>query len=418
MVGGRARDTLDNSEPGVERSRQFKRVGVVCQHMPDSDLNLLDASVVPEHAHDVKEEARAFADDHIAPVAGDYFDSGDYPWEVLTAGQEAGLVAADIPAEYGGRGLDLTEMLALAEEFYRADAGIGLTLMLASFGTELLDTYGTEAQKEEYLPPVANGEKLSGLAVSEPETGSDLAGMTTAAEKVDGGYEITGEKYWVGNGVEADWLTVYAKTGDSDDRYGNYSLFIVETDRDGYEAEHIPEKMGMRASKQAHIVFDDCFVPEENLIGAEGGGFYALADFFNHGRVVVGGHGLGLAAAAIEEAWEFVHGRNAFGRNVSEFQAVQHDIADMRTEFEAARSLNWRAAEKVEAGDDAGLWAAMAKMKSTETAVDCAERGMQLHGGRSILTENRIARVYRDVRIPVIYEGASEIQRNLIYRQS
>jgi len=291
--------------------------------MPDSDLNLLDASVVPEHAHDVKEEARAFADDHIAPVAGDYFDSGEYPWDVLAAGQEAGLVAADIPAEYGGRGLDLTEMLAMAEEFYRADAGIGLTLMLASFGTELLDTYGTEAQKEEYLPPVANGETLSGLAVSEPETGSDLAGMTTAAEKVEGGYEITGEKYWVGNGVEADWLTVYAKTGDSDDRYGNYSLFVVETDRDGYEAEHIPEKMGMRASKQAHIVFDDCFVPEENLIGAEGGGFYALADFFNHGRVVVGGHGIGLAAAAIEEAWEFVHGRNAFGRNVSEFQAVQ-----------------------------------------------------------------------------------------------
>jgi acyl-CoA dehydrogenase len=192
----------------------------------------------------------------------------------------------------------------------------------------------------------------------------------------------------------------------------------VETDTDGYEAEHIPEKMGMRASKQAHIVFEDCFVPEENRVGPEGGGFYALADFFNHGRVVVGGHGLGLAAAAIEEAWDFVHGRNAFGRNVSEFQAVQHDLADMRTEFEAARSLNWRAADKVEDGEQSGLWAAMAKMNSTEVAVDCAERGMQLHGGRSILTENRIARVYRDVRIPVIYEGANEIQRNLIYRQS
>ncbi|MFB9823934.1 acyl-CoA dehydrogenase family protein [Halobaculum roseum] len=381
-------------------------------------MGLLDESLVPEHARDVKREAREFAEEHIAPVAQKHFEADDYPWEVLEAGQEAGLVGQDIPEEYGGRGLDIYQLLAIAEEFYRADAGIGLTLMLASFGNELVYDYGSEEQCEEYVRPVAEGDQISGLAVSEPQTGSDLAGMTTTAEKVDGGYEITGEKYWIGNAVEGDWLTVYAKTGDSEDRYGNYSLFIVETDRDGYEAEHIPEKMGMRASKQGHIVMEDCFVPEENLIGAEGGGFYMLADFFNHGRVVVGGHGIGLAAAAIEEAWDFVHDREAFNRNISEFQSVQHDIADMRTEFEAARSLNWRAAEKLHEGDNAGLWAAMAKLKSTETAVDCAERGMQLHGGRSILTERRIARVYRDVRIPVIYEGASEVQRNLVYRQS
>ena len=211
---------------------------------------------------------------------------------------------------------------------------------------------------------------------------------------------------------------MYAKTGDGEDRYSNYSLFVVPTDADGYEAEHVPEKMGMRASKQGHIVFDDCFVPEERLVGARGGGFYMLAEFFNEGRVVVGGHGLGLAAAAIEEAWEFVRGRTAFGRTVNEFQAVQHDLADMRTEFEAARALNWRAAAQVADGDNLGLWAAMAKTKSTETATFCAERGMQLHGGRSVLADRRIARVYRDVRIPVVYEGANAIQRNLIYRQS
>jgi alkylation response protein AidB-like acyl-CoA dehydrogenase len=143
-----------------------------------------------------------------------------------------------------------------------------------------------------------------------------------------------------------------------------------------------------------------------------------LADFFNHGRVVVGGHGLGLAAAALEEAWEFVHDREQFGRHVSDFQAVQHGLADMRMEFEAARALNYRAAHKVEAYENPGLWAAMAKTKSTEVATHNAERGMQFHGGRSNLTDRRIARVYRDVRIPVIYEGANEIQRNLIYRQS
>jgi len=381
-------------------------------------MELLEESVVPEHARPIKREAREFAAEEIAPVAEERFRAGDYPWSVLEAGQEAGLVAQDIGEEYGGRGFDLTEVLAMAEEFYRADAGIGLTLMLASFGCEMVEEYGTEAQREEYLRPVAAGEQISGLAVSEPETGSDLAGMTTSAEKEGDEWVLNGEKYWVGNAVEADWLTVYARTADNDDRYSNYSLFIVETDRDGYEAEHIPEKMGMRASKQGHIVFDDCRIPEENVVGTPGTGFYMLAEFFNHGRVVVGGHGIGLAAAAIEEAWSFVHDRESFGRTINEFQAVQHSLADMRLEFEAARALNWRAAEKVAAHDHAGFWAALAKTKSTEAAVDCAERGMQLHGGRSILTDRRIARVYRDCRIPVIYEGANEVQRNLIYRQT
>jgi acyl-CoA dehydrogenase len=381
-------------------------------------MDLLDESVVPEHAREVKREARAFAEEHIEPVAGEYFQSGDYPRDVLEAGMDAGLVAQDLPEELGGRGLDLTEILAIGEEFFRADAGIGLTMMLASFGCELVEKYGSDYHHEEFLRPVAQNDQISGLAVSEPDTGSDLAGMTTSAEKDGDEWVLNGEKYWVGNAVEADWLTVYVKTGDREDRYGNYSLFVVPTDTDGYEAEHIPEKMGMRASKQGHIVFDDCRVPEENLVGSEGGGFYALADFFNHGRIVVGGHGLGLGAAAIEEAWSFVHDREAFGRGVSEFQAVQHILADMRMEFEAARSLNWRAAEKVQNYEDAGFWAAMAKTKSTEMAVDVAERAMQLHGGRSVLNDRRVARVYRDVRIPVIYEGANEIQRNLIYRQS
>ncbi|MFC7203728.1 acyl-CoA dehydrogenase family protein [Haloferax namakaokahaiae] len=380
-------------------------------------MDLLDESIVPEHALDVKRKARAFAEEHIEPNAEEYYESGEYPWEILEAAMDEGLIAQDISEDYGGSGFTLEQILAIAEEFYRADAGIALTLQLASFGCEIMEHYGSEEQKEQWLRPVAENEQISGLAVSEPQTGSDMAGMTTTAEKTDDGYVLNGEKYWVGNAVEADWLTVYAKTGDLEDRYSNYSMFVVPTDTPGYEAEHIPEKMGMRASKQGHIVFDDCEIPEENLIGTEGGGFYMLADFFNHGRIVVGGHGLGLAAAAIEEAWSFVHDREAFGRHVSEFQAVQHILADMRMEFEAARALNWRAARKVAEGEDAGFWAAATKTKSTEVAMMCAERGMQLHGGRSVLNENKISRVYRDVRIPVIYEGANEIQRNLIYRQ-
>jgi hypothetical protein len=382
-------------------------------------MELLDEGIVPEHARGVKQEAREFAQEYIAPAAEEYYRSGEYPWDVLEAGMEADLIAQDISEEYGGRGLDLHQILAIAEEFYRADAGIALTLQLASFGAEIMQEHGDETQKERFLRPVAENDQITGLAVSEPDTGSDLAGMTTSADKEGDEYVLNGEKYWVGNGVEADWVTLYAKTGDDEtNRYGNYSLFAVPTDTEGYDAEHIPEKMAMRASKQAHIHLDDCRVPEENLIGVEGAGFYMLAEFFNHGRVVVGGHGLGLAAAAVEEAWEFVHGRQAFGRDISEFQTVQHKLADMRMRFESARSLVWRAADKVAANENGGLWAAMAKATATEAGTFCAENGMQLHGGRSVLTDRRIARVYRDVRIPVIYEGANEVQRNLVYSQS
>jgi alkylation response protein AidB-like acyl-CoA dehydrogenase len=382
-------------------------------------MELLDTAVVPERAHGIKQEARAFANEHIAPNAAEHYQSGEYPWEILEAGMDAGLIAQDIGEEHGGRGFDLHQLLAIAEEFYRADAGIALTLQLASFGATIPEEHGSDEQREQYVRPVAENEQLTGLAVSEPETGSDLAGMETTAERDGDEWVLNGEKYWIGNGVEADWITIYAKTGDDpDNRYGNYSLFIVPTDVDGYEAEHVPEKMGFRASKQAHVELDDARIPEKNLIGAEGAGFYMIAEFFNHGRVVVGGHGIGLAAAAIEEAAAFVHDRAAFGRDVSDFQSVQHILADMRTEFRAARTLTWQAADRVADQDNPGLWAAMAKVKATETANDCAERGMQLHGGRSVLTENRIARVYRDVRIPVIYEGTNEIQRNLIYRQA
>ncbi|SDQ48869.1 acyl-CoA dehydrogenase family protein [Natronobacterium texcoconense] len=379
----------------------------------------LDDSIVPENAHEIKAEAREFADEHIRPNAEEYFSSGEYPHEILEAGQEANLVAQDIPEKWGGRGLDLPQLLAITEEFYRADAGIALTLQLASFGCEITYEYGSDEQCEEYLRPVAEGDQLSGLAVSEPDTGSDLAGMQTRAEKEGDEWVINGEKYWIGNGVEADWITLYARTGDDEEnRYGNHSMFIVPTDADGYEAEHIPEKMAMRASKQAHVEFDDCRIPEENLIGTEGAGFWMLAEFFNHGRVVVAGHGLGIAAAALEEAWEFTHDREEFGRTINEFQAVQHGLADMLLEFESARALAWRACEKVQEGENAGYWAAMAKTKATETAVGVSEQGMQFHGGRSVLDERRIARTYRDARIPVIYEGANEIQRNLIYGQA
>jgi len=393
-------------------------------------MELLEERLVPEHARAVKTEAREFAAEQIAPNAAAYYDSGEFPAELIEAGRDAGLVAPDLDPEYGGRGLDLFEMLAIAEEFFRADAGIALSLQLVGFGTEILQQYGTPEQKETYLNGLADGENITGLAVSEPDTGSDLAGMQARAEPVsqdgtpleDGeepdAYLLNGEKYWIGNGVEADWLTVYARTGDDEDsRYSNHSLFIVPTDTPGYEAEHIPEKIAMRASKQAHITFEDCRIPAENRISHEGTGFPLIAEFFNHGRAIVAGHGIGLAAAALEETLAFVGEREGFGRTLDSFQAVQHGVSDMLLEFESARSLTWRAAEHVATNENAAYWAALAKVKASEAAVDCADQGMQFHGGRSVLEGRRINRVFRDSRIPVVYEGANEIQRNLIYNQ-
>ena len=382
-------------------------------------MDLLEDSIVPESARAVKQEAREFAEEHIEPNAAEYFETAEYPEDVLQAAIDAELAGKGISEEYGGRGFSLAEQLAIAEELYRADAGIALTIQLTDFGAPITQEHGTERQCEEYLRPVAEGDQRSGLAVSEPDTGSDLAGMETFAEKEGDEWVINGEKYWVGNGVEADWVTLYARTSeDAESRYGNFSMFIVPTDAPGYEAEHIPEKICYRASKQAHITLDDCRIPEENLIGPEGAGFYMLAEYFNHGRAVVAGHGLGLAAAAIEEASAFVHDREAFGRTIDEFQSVQHELADMRMAFESARALSWRAVEKVENGENAGYWAALSKATATEAATDCAERAMQLHGGRSVLKERRISRIYQDVRVPVIYEGATPIQKNLIYDQA
>ena len=382
-------------------------------------MDLLDDSIVPEKAREVKQEAREFANEYIEPHAAEYFEQGEYPEKILQAGMDAGLVAQSIGEEYGGRGFSLAEELAVTEEFYRADAGIALTLQLAGFGAGITERYGSEDQIEQYICPVANHEMRTGLAVSEPETGSDLAGMETTAERDGDSWVLNGEKYWVGNGVEADWVTLYARTGtDADNRYGNFSVFIVPTDAPGYEAEHIPEKMCYRASKQAHITLNDCRIPEANLVGTEGAGFYMLAEYFNYGRAIVAGHGLGLAAAALEEASAFVHDREAFGRTIDQFQSVQHDLAEMRMSFESARALAWRAAERVEAGDNPGYWAALAKTTATEAATACAEQGMQLHGGRGVLNNRRISRIYRDVRVPVIYEGANPVQRNLIYSQA
>jgi alkylation response protein AidB-like acyl-CoA dehydrogenase len=379
-------------------------------------MDLLDESLVPDEIQPIKENARRFSEDLIKPAAAEHFQQGRFPSEIIDQAFEQGVLGKDIPEDYGGGSIGTVGRLAIMEELFRGDGGIGLALHNCTNGIELLVEHGTEEQKSRYLEEVAAGDSITGLAVSEPETGSDLGSMSTEATKKGGQWILNGEKYWIGNGVEADYLTVYAKTGDNDASLRNYSLFIVPSDSDGFFAEHIPDKIGLRASKQGHLVFDDCRIPESNIIGSEGAGLMYLTRFFNHDRIVVAGHALGLAAAAIEATWEFTHERNSYKKKVSDFQSVQHKLAEMRAKFEAARALTYRAAKQVERRNNPEMWAACAKMTATRIAGECAEEGMLLHGGRSILSDRRIARIYCDVRGPMIYEGTNDIQKNIIYR--
>ena len=376
-------------------------------------MQLLSSSPVPERARDTKAAANEFATEHVRPNSAEYDVSGEYPLEIVQEAQAAGLAGRYVPKAYGGAGWTLADRLAVVEEWFHGDGGIGLALQLVDFGAKVVTMTGSPEQKSRWLPAVAAGDEITGLAATEPSGGSDLAGMTTTARREGDEYVIDGEKYWTSNGVVADWIVVYAQTGEPG--HDGYSLFVVPTDTPGYEAEPITGKMGLRASQQARITLDGVRVPVENRLGAEGDGFYELASFFNYGRIAVAGHGLGLAAAALETAWEYVHDRELYDEPVADKQTVRHRLVECREQFEAARALAWQACDHVMAGEDPAFWASLAKSHATRAAEDIAQTAVQLHGGEGLREETRANRVYRDAKYPSIYEGANAVQRDLAY---
>ena len=377
-------------------------------------MNLLTDTLVPEKSHEIKARARTFADEQIRPEAMAHDATGEFPIEILREARAAGLAGRYFSETYGGAGWTLEDRLAIIEEWFRADGGIGLALQLADFGAKVVALHGTDEQRSEWLPPVAEENLITGLAATEPRGGSDLARMGTTARREGDEYVLDGEKYWTSNGVVADWIVVYAQT-DDDGGHGAYSLFVVPTDSPGYEAESIDDKMGLRASQQARIELDGVRVPASNLLGEPNRGFYQIAEFFNYGRIVVAGHGIGLAAAAIETAWEYVHDRELYDEVVADKQTVRHELIEMRERFEAARALTWRACRHVAAGENPAFWASLAKSRATEAAEAIAQDAAQLHGGESLRKENRINKILRDSSYPSVYEGANAVQRDIAY---
>ncbi|WP_290810144.1 acyl-CoA dehydrogenase family protein [Halovivax sp.] len=366
----------------------------------------------------LRDEVRRFAENEIEPVAREYDVEEKYPHEIVDKAAEMGLLGPHIPIEYGGAGYGSLEVSMIVEELFAVDPGIGLSLVSTSFGCESIIRFGTEEQKERFLEPVAAGEKITGAAISEPDSGSDVASVSTRAEKDGDEWVINGNKMWITNGSVGDFFVVLCETNpDAEGRYNGFSQIVVESDRDGFEADKITGKLGIRASDTAELIFDDVRVPEDNLIGTKDAAFLQQMQFFDETRTAVAAQGVGIAKGATEAALEYAQEREQFGKSISEFQAIQHKLADMATKTEAARNLTYKAAWNVDQDNDITKLASMAKEYASRIAVDVADEAVQIHGGAGYVNDFPVERFYRDAKITQIYEGTTEIQKNIIARE-
>ncbi|MFD1645020.1 acyl-CoA dehydrogenase family protein [Haloarchaeobius litoreus] len=366
----------------------------------------------------IKEEVARFAENEVKPVAQEYDVEEKYPWEVMEKAADAGLLGAHIPFDYGGADYGNLESALITEELFAVDPGIGLCLTSASFGADAIMEFGTEEQKERFLSPIPEGEAIMGAAISEPDTGSDVSSVSTQAEKDGDEWVINGTKMWITNGSIGDYYVVLCQTDpDAEGRYNGFSQIVVEADRDGFEAEKITGKLGIRSSDTAELILNDVRVPEENLIGTRGMGFLQQMQFFDETRTAVAAQGVGIAKGANEAALSYAQEREQFDRPISDFQAIQHKLADMHTRTEAARMLTYKAAWNVDQGEDITKLASMAKEYASRVAVDVANEAVQIHGGAGYVNDFPVERFYRDAKITQIYEGTTEIQKNIIARE-
>ncbi len=367
----------------------------------------------------IQEEVRRFAENEIRPVASEYDEEEKYPHEVMDEAAKAGLLGPTIPLDYGGAGYSALESALIVEELFAADPGIGLCVASAGFGAESIIEFGSEDQKERWLPDIASGDAIMGSAISEPDTGSDVSSVSTRAERDGDEFVINGNKMWITNGSVGDFYVVLCQTDpDASGRYNGFSQIVVESDRDGFQADKITGKLGIRASDTAELIFDDVRVPEENLVGTEGGGFLQLMQFFDETRTMVAAQGVGIAKGAAERALDYAQEREQFGRPISDFQAIEHKLAEMHTQTEAARTLTRKSAWSVENRDDQlTALASMAKEFASRVAVEVADEAVQIHGGAGYVNDFDVERFYRDAKITQIYEGTTEIQKNIIARE-
>jgi short-chain 2-methylacyl-CoA dehydrogenase len=362
----------------------------------------------------IQETVRDFARNEVAPVAEELDREKRFPYEIVEKLGELGLMGIPFPEEYGGAGGDSLAYALAVEELTRVDSSVAITMCAhTSLGTQPIYLFGSDEQKERYLPDLCAGTKLGAFGLTEPEAGSDAGNTKTRARREDGDWVIDGAKQFITNaGTDiSGHVAITARTGD-----GEISNIIVENGTPGYEQGEPYRKMGWNASDTRPLTFTDCHVPEENLLGPRGAGFKQFLHILDIGRIGVAAMGVGLAQGALDEALKYAKERTAFGQPISKFQAIQSKLADMATEIEAARLLTYKAAFLKDQGRNFSLTAAQAKLKTGRLAVRATEEAVQIHGGYGYIEEYPVCRFYRDAKILTIGEGTDEVQQMVIAR--
>ncbi len=363
---------------------------------------------------DIQRLVREFADQEVRPVAEELDREHRFPYEIVEKLAGLGLMGMPFPQEYGGSGTDNLSYAIAVEELARVDSSVAITMAAhQSLGTWPIFAFGSEEQKQEWLPQLCSGQRLAAFGLTEPEAGSDAGNTRTRARLDEGEWVIDGAKQFITNAGTSisGCVTITALTGD-----GEISNIIVPTGTPGYEIEPPYRKMGWNASDTRPLAFNDCRVPEENLLGPRGMGFRQFLQTLDGGRIGVAAMGVGLAQGALDEALAYAKERRAFGKPISQFQAIQIKLADMATEIEAARLLTWKAAVLKDQGRNFSLIAAQAKLKTGRLAVRAAEEAVQIHGGYGYIEEYPVCRFYRDAKILTIGEGTDEVQQLVIAR--
>ncbi len=376
----------------------------------------MDFSLTREQ-QDIQKAAREFAQGEFPDRAPEFDREEKFDLSLWKKACELGFVGVFIDEKYDGLGYGFLEHSLICEEFWAVDPGIGQSISSTTFGSEIIQLFGTEEQKTAILPKLVAGEAIIATAITEPDAGSDTAGVSTTAVKEGDEWIINGSKTFITNGTLADYVMVYALTNpENPSRHKRHSFFLVPTDTKGYEANKLRGKLGLRASDTAELSFSDMRIPLSNLVGVEGEGFKELMAFFNRTRLHVSAQGVGVARAALDESIKHTKKRHQFGVALASFQATQFKLAEMATRIRAARNLYYEAACLADNGIiDHGL-IAMAKWYAGQTAVYCADEALQMHGGYGYLDEYRVQRLYRDAKIIEIYEGTKEIEKMIVAR--
>ena len=366
----------------------------------------------------IQKAAMDFAEGEFREVARELDAKEEFDDRIWKKAAELGFLAVFIEEKYGGLGYGYLEQCLIMEEFARVDMGITHAIDSTFFGTQLIQILGTEEQKQKYLPPICNGEMRMGVGITEPDAGSDVSSVSTNAVKEGNEYVITGNKIFITNCNLADFLIVLCVTNpDNPKKHERLSTIFVETNRPGYEASPFHGKLSLRASNTGEIAFNGVRVPQENLLGKEGRGFYNIMEFFNRSRVQAAAFGVGTAQGALDKAIAHVRQREQFGKPLASFQMVQGKIADMVTLTEAARSILYRAASKLDSGTPDPSLSSMAKWYCAEVAVKVADEAIQLHGGYGILEEYDVAHYWRNAKVLEIFEGSKEIEKIIIAKK-